>query len=273
VIILRFGRNGRLAGICRAAAELRHPSVLSFHLTRDGGFRQDSNGLHYSNIEMLARGYPGQSFLVMDASVDHSSQEAMVAHECLKRECISWLDSKELLSECVGFSSGITLIDPSQFQNAATHMLEYRRQKIAQEDLFLSLSCQVFLPQLFTVIGPRTYASQKAAWAQIFRARLERATGTVLHHPHSRRAWASEFEVFRQLLGFLQEDLPGNITGPIVQGEFTLAEIAGSRQLPLPALAYDDGQSSGWLKGDYLPSIPLDNPQFIADELLRTLYF
>ena len=271
MIILRFGNSGRLAGVCETATRLTYPQCSRFSLTRGGNFRRDRDGLEYASLQSMVQANPGEKFLVLDASVDHSCTESLVSHESFKRDCIEALGRQGLLWRCVGFSSGITLIDPAQVRPTATHMLEYRRQKVAQEELFITLECPVFLPQVFTLIGPRTYAAQNAAWAQILRARLERATGTVLNEPHSRRAWVSEFEVSRLLLTFLFAETPANLVTPLIQGEFTLHEIATDNHLPLPAMSYSEGIGEGWLNGDYVPQSPLLNQQAITDELLRSL--
>jgi hypothetical protein len=273
MIILRFGKSGRLAGICETAIRLACPSSLVVSLTREGTFLQDEGRAEYKSFEALLHGNPGEAFMVMDASVDHSSSAALSIHEHFKRDCIAALARQGLLWRCIGFSSGITLIDASRIRQSAAHMIEYRRQKLAQQELFESLGCPVFLPRLFTVVGPRTYAGQNAAWAHIFRARLERSTGIILNEPHSRRAWASEFTVLRCLLGFLADVRPANVNSAIVQGEFTLDEIASSFELPLPAMRYSAGSGEGWLSGDYLPPSPLVDPQTIGVELLRSLNF
>jgi len=150
-------------------------------------------------------------------------------------------------------------------------MLEYRRQKLLQEELSTTLECPVFLPRLFTLIGPRTYASQNAAWAQILRARLESANGVMLHEPHSRKAWASEFEVLRCLVRFLAADHPVSLTGPIVSGYFTLHEVARGERVPMRAIDYAIGSGEGWLCGDYMPATPLLEPVDVTDELLRAI--
>lgn len=273
MIILRFGKSGRLAGICETATRLTHPHCVRFSLARDGSFSRDGDGAEYESFQAILQAHSGEDFLVLDASVDHSSSAALASHELFKRDCVAALDRQGLLWRCIGFSSGITLIDADRVRHSAAHMLEYRRQKLAQQELFETLGCPVFLPQLFTLVGPRTYAAQSAAWAQIFRARVERATDIVINEPHTRRAWASEYEVLRCLLGFLVHGQPTSVTSPFVQGEFTLDEIASGVELPLPLMVYSKGVGQGWLSGDYLPPSPCRDPQAIGVELLRSLNF
>jgi len=280
VIILRFGKSGRLARICETAARLTHPESPFFSATRGGAFQAgqgggvlqaDQGGGVWPTIDALLQSQANQQVLVLDASVDHSSSAALIAHESFKRETIASLGRAGVLARVIGFSSGIALIDAARIQPTAAHMLEYRCQKLAQEALFAGLACPVYLPQLFTLVGPITYAGQSAAWAQILKARLERAGGTVLNEPHARKAWVSEFHVLRTLLNFLAAPKPANHTGPLVSGEFTLAQIASDPDLPAPPLAYTQGAGQGWLSGDYLPPAPRHNPQTITEELLRSL--
>lgn len=271
MIILRFGTSGRLAGICRTATRVTHPDCPVVAMSRECGFRCEDGGQEYGHLEAVMQAHPSEAFLVVDASVDHGSAEALVAHERFKRDCIAMLGRRRLLWRCVGFSSGITAIDAARVRPSATHMLEYRRQKLLQQELFTSLGCPVFLPSLFTLVGPRTYAGQKAAWAQILRSRLEREKGVVLNEPHYRKAWASEFEVLRRLLRFLAAEQPASVTGPLVEGDFTLHEIACGEKLPMPVIDYATGNGEGWLCGDYLPATTLSEPQDVTDELLRAM--
>lgn len=271
MITLRFGTSGRLAGICRTATRITYPECPVIVANREGSFRPENGGEKYETLEAVLRSYPTEPVLVLDASVDHTSPEALVTHEVFKRSCVTLLEKQGRLGRCVGFSSGIAAVDATRIKPSATHMLEYRRQKLLQEDLFATLGCPVFLPQLFTLVGPRTYARQCAAWAQILRSRLDRAADVVLNEPHARKAWASEFQVLRCLLRFLSNARPRNVTGPFTQGDFTLHEIAGSDQLPMPPLDYAVGREQGWLYGDYLPASSSAGSEDVTDDLLQAI--
>lgn len=273
MIILCFGSTGRMANICSFATRLIHPNAKYLTHKRDGYFTGDVDKEKYLLFKDLVLDNSSQEFLVIDASVDHSSLEAMVTHESFKHDCIRWLSRNNLLLGCIGFSSGITLIKPNQITANANHMLEYRHQKLKQEELFASLSCPIFLPKLFTVVGPLTYVKQSTAWAKILKARVKSQPKTVLNDPHAYKAWASEFEIFKQILAFLNTDKSSNFTHPIVQGAFTLAGIAGSRLLPFPCLPFDQGDTLSWLIGDYVPPLSMKNSYPIEDELLRVLNF
>jgi len=271
MIVLRFGISGRLAGICQMAVRITHPGCPVVALGRDGGFRGEHGGPEYGALEAVMHAHPGEQFLVLDASVDHSSSEALVAHESFKRDCIAAIGRRGLLWRCVGFSSGIAMMNADRVRPTAPHMLEYRRQKLFQEDLFASLGCPIFVPRLFTLVGPRTFATQGTAWAQILRSRIDRAAGVVLNEPHARKAWASEFEVLRRLLGFLGVDRPESVVEPLVQGDFTLHEIACGERLPLPPIRYAVGSEEGWLSGDYLPAAPSTCREDVTTELVRAI--
>jgi hypothetical protein len=238
---------------------------------RKGAFLAEDGTRDYRHLEAILEAYPSDKILVVDASVDHGSADALVAHERFKRGCVSTVHKQGRLHCCVGFSSGIATIDAARIRTSATHMLEYRRQKLLQEELFASLNCPVFIPQLFTLIGPRTYSKQGAAWAQILRSRVDHATDTVVNEPHSRKAWASEAEVFRRLLRFLITREPSNVTGPLVQGLFTLHEVARGELLPIPPIDYSLGDTAGWLLGDYLPDSAMPPPTDLGDMLLQSL--
>ena len=78
-----------------------------------------------------------------------------------------------------------------RIQKSAGHMLEYRKQKLQQEALFRSLQCPAYLPNIFTLIGPITYANQAAAWAQILKARVLQAQGALIDEPDAKKAWVN----------------------------------------------------------------------------------
>jgi len=272
VIVLRFGKSGRLARICEAAIQLAHPNALIYTANRAREFVADADAIRHSTLDSLLEANPVEKFLWLDASIDHSSTENLIAHEAFKRETLCNLSSHQRLDRAIGVSSGITLIPATRIKTSAMHMLEYRQQKIAQEQQFAGLACPTLLPNLFTLVGPITYASQSAAWAQILKARIVRTADTVLNEPHFRKAWTSEFHVFQTVLNFLTTTTPMFCTGALVSGAFTLADIASDEILPLPPLAYSIGSASGWLDGDYLPQeMPLGDHSSIQDALLRSI--
>jgi hypothetical protein len=274
VIVLRFGKSGRLARICEMAFKLAAPSAIVYTASRAGSFVLDdvtSSYIRHDSVESLLQMYPAERFVLLDTSVDHSSTANLVVHEAFKSGVITTLNRRNTLAMVLGFSSGITMVDVSRISDAASHMLEYRNQKLAQETLFHALTCPVFLPNIFTLVGPITYATQGAAWANILKARLRRASDIVLNEPHAKKAWTSEFQVFKSVLDFLAEETPKSIFGPLVNGVFTLSEVASGAYLRVPALKYSIGDGSGWLDGDYVPSSYVERHQSIIDELIRSL--
>jgi len=271
VIILRFGMNGRLATICSKALSVVHPYASMIFANRSQVFHSQAGSHAWDDIESLVRGFPNQRVLLVDASVDHTSIAAMVAHEEFKRKVLKYLNSVGALDRAIGFSSGITCFDATRIRCDAIQMLEYRRQKLAQQESFSSLRCPIYLPNLFTLVGPITYSGQGAAWAQVFKARCEQRHGIVLNEPHTRKAWVSEFSVLRTLLNFLSTDIAVNFVGPLVCGEFTLAGIAAGDENPIPKITYAQGAGKGWLLDDYLPPVMPGSLQSLSDELLRAL--
>lgn len=276
MIILRFGVAGRLATICKRALAMVYPNGIFYHYSRGIGFVAESAGeigAYFNTLEECIGPWRDQKVVVIDSSVDHSTTENLIVHEDYKREVIRRLDQAGLLKKVVGFSSGISMLGIDRIDSSATHMLEYRAQKLHQQSVFANLSCPIYLPNLFTLVGSVTYARQNAAWAQILKARIERSRTVELHEPWSRRAWVSESSVFKSVLAFLTDDAPICVRGALVDGVFTLAEIAEADLLGVPGLAFQRGKKLGWLKGDYLPGQSVDGALPIQDELLRCLCY
>ena len=138
--------------------------------------------------------------------------------------------------------------------------------------MFSDLSCPVFIPNIFTLIGPVTYSTQGAAWAQILKARVERSSGIILNEPNAKKAWTSEFKVFSSVVDFLAADEASSTQGPFFCGDFSLSEIAKCSFLNLPELNYKIGSVKGWLEGDYLPNILPSEKINLPDELARSFY-
>lgn len=220
------------------------------------------------------RTWRGGPVVVIDASVDHSSTECLRRHEAEKRQAIRWLEREDPLQKIVGFSSGIALLSPQQINPGSVHMMAYRTEKCAQQELFAEIDAPSFLPNLFTLVGPMTYSQQAAAWAQVLKARLSCVSQLTLHDPMVRRFWVSEHTVFTRLLEFLRAVQPFSMAGALVDGIFTLADIAVQ---PLGAdiapINFVRGTQRGWLLGDYVVGVEPTNPTPIAPELLRTLCY
>ncbi len=275
MIVLRFGKTGRLAKICETATKLVFTSATFFNVNRAGEFVAEHDvtcQTKYSTIEALLCAHKQEKLILVDASIDHSSIENMVIHEVFKRNLIDKLNEQKALFKAIGFSSGITLIDSNRIRTSAIHMREYRIQKIEQEVLFESIHCPVFIPNIFTLIGPITYTTQGAAWAQILKARVERSSGIILNEPNSKKGWTSEFKIFRSLINFLATDSPLSTQGPLLCGDFSLSEIAKCSFSNFPELHYKIGNVEGWLDGDYLPGTLSIEKLSLTDELTRTLF-
>lgn len=256
------------------AIQLAAPSATVYTANRQGTFLRDgapSAHARHGSLDLLLQAHPARQLVLLDTSVDHSSTENLVAHEAFKRDVVTTLRQRDALGMAIGFSSGITQVSSLRVSDAAPHMLEYRNQKLAQESLFNTLACPVFLPNIFTLVGPITYATQGAAWAQILKARLLRSSCVALNEPHAQKAWVSEFQVFKSVVYFLAQAAPQSVKGPLVNGVFTLADIACGSYLPVPPLVYAAGGGTGWLDGDYLPASPVAEVHPIGEELLRSL--
>lgn len=251
-----FGATGRLGSLCNEVLRDAARTGTCHVFRRDGTFVSRAQGraaeqaLRPAELRDALR---DQSVLFCDCSIDHSGTEAMQQHEAFKRDLCAWLDERGALRAAIGFSSGIARLEEFRIRPHADHMRAYRAVKLTQEAHYRTLRCPVFLPALFTLIGARTYARQAAAWAMVLKWRAERIEGAVLHDPLTRRFWVDESTVRGALADFLAGSGPERITGPLVDGIFTLDEVA---RIELPAgaapLAYTVGTSSAWLDGDYL---------------------
>jgi hypothetical protein len=276
VRILRFGKTGRIAHIAQRACEVAFSKPDFITYQRTGGYVHEATNNFFANLQSCVRSFDKSQFLVIDASIDHSNIDALTEHESFKREAVLWLSKENLLSKVVGFSSGISLLNQSQIDASALHMIAYREQKLIQQSFFQSLSCQFYLPNVFTLLGPITYGRQSAAWAQVLKARVNGETQFVINDPYSERLWVSEYSVFMSLLNFLRSIVPNNISGALVDGLFTLDEIASNNFIEdSPSLHYIKGSNNGWLIGDYKPPgfKLLGKPIAIYPELTRSLLY
>lgn len=276
VRILRFGKTGRIAHIAQRACEAAFSKPDFFTYQRTGGYIHEATNNYYENFQSCVRSFDQSQFLVIDASIDHSNIDALKEHESIKRNVLLWLSNEKLLSKVAGFSSGISLLNQSQIDASALHMVAYREQKLIQQNFFQSLNCHFYLPNIFTLLGPITYGRQSAAWAQVLKARLTGETQFVINDPYSERLWVSEYSVFMSLLNFLRSIEPNNISGALVDGLFTLDEIASNNFIEgVPLLRYTKGSNNGWLIGDYKPPAfkLLGNPISIYPELTRSLVY
>lgn len=272
MIVLRYGRTGRLARLVEGALRIAAPGATHFVAQRAGGFCADGDPA--VPLDTLLATHPETPVLWVDASVDHRSTASLIAHETLKRQTLDMLVKHECLYRAIGFSSGITQVPASAIKASAPHMQEYRTQKLLQEKQFAQLNCPFLLPQLFTLIGPITYSGQSAAWAQVLRARVSRESSVTLQEPHARKAWVSEFQVFLTVLAFLQATDPRSSSSPLVSGAFTLAQISSIECLGLPAMKWSQGNADGWMVGDYLPtdSTEKNGANSLVDALLHALF-
>ena len=251
-----FGARGRLGTICREVLARLDAGVICLEHQRDGSFLRREDGCEpAARVERheLARQAGSQPWVFVDASVDHRSTEALLRHEADKAALCEQLDRASLLDRAIGFSSGIAHLPARNIRADHPHMLAYREVKLRQMDLYAGLRCPAFLPSIFTLVGPVTYARQAAAWARILAERVRAQEPSVIHDPFSRRFWVDEATVAQALSGFAAGDHPASVRGPLVDGSFCLDDVA---RLPLaaghPALRYRVGVSDSWCIGDYV---------------------
>lgn len=256
VNIVLFGARGRLGSLCAAELPGARTEDVLYEYQRDGTFTsRGPDGVEGAPLRAseLMRALRNRRVVFCDCSVDHSSTEAMRRHERTKHDLCAWLNDQGALHAAIGFSSGIAWLDESSIRLHADHMRAYREVKLEQERLYATLRCRVFIPALFTLVGARTYQLQATAWAMVLKQRVAQGTGLVLHDPLTRRFWVAETSVRRALKRFLGGAGPERVSGPLVDGVFSLDDVARV-ELPggLPALSYAVGASSAWHDGDYL---------------------
>jgi len=276
VKILRFGKTGRIAKIAQRACEATFPKPNFYTYQRNGGYLNELTNTFYENLESCVNSWSNSKALVIDASIDHSNIEGLEEHENLKREKIMWLSREGLLCKAVGFSSGIALLNEDQISSSANHMLSYRNKKIVQQDYFSSLHCPIYLPNVFTLIGPFTYSQQAAGWAQVLKARLIAESNFSINEPFTKRLWVSEDRLFTSLMHFMLMKAPVDLTGPLIDGLFTLDQIATENLgYCISPLKYEKGNENGWLVGDYsLESLDLSNNfESINSVLIKSLCY
>ena len=251
-----FGATGRLGSLCGEVLRDAARTGTYYVFRRDGSFVShppDGAAQQALRPAELRDALRDQPVLFCDCSIDHSGTEAMQRHEVFKRDLCAWLDERGALRAAIGFSSGIARLAADRIRPHAEHMRAYRAVKLTQERHYQALRCPVFLPALFTLIGPRTYARQAAAWAVVLKWRTEGIEGAVLHDPFTRRFWVDESTVRLALADFLAGSGPERIMQPLVDGIFNLDEVARIELADGAApLGYTVGTSSAWHDGDYL---------------------
>jgi hypothetical protein len=276
VKIFRFGKTGRIAKIAQRACEATFSNPDFYTYQRNGGYLRESTNTFYKDLESCLSNSGTSKILVIDASIDHSNIESLEAHENFKREKIMWLSREGLLCKVIGFSSGIALLNLDQIASNAFHMRLYREKKLIQQDYFSSLRCQIYLPNIFTLVGPITYSHQAVAWAQVLKSRLISESNFLINEPYTKRLWVSEHRLFTSLMHFMRMQTPRDVTGPLIEGIFTLDQIATENfDYGISPLKYKKGNKNGWLIGDYSLADLNQSLTFrsINSELLRSICY
>ncbi len=240
---LLFGDRGRLGGLC--AEVLGERGIPYGTLQRSGDLM--FAGACLGNIHR--RPAAPESFLIIDASIDHSSLDRMIAHEDAKLAFLEGLEARGELGALVAFSSGVVEFDNSQIKT--DWHLRYKHLKLRLESFVQSLSCPAWCPRLFVVIGPRAFRAATTGWVSIVRqacvgGRVEIAA------PTEPRSWVAETYLREVLARFFDAPQEYRPSTPL-NGTFRLGDIARSvaRQLNR-SIVIESCHAPAWLSVPYV---------------------
>jgi hypothetical protein len=260
---LLFGDRGRLGGLCaEVLAECRIPYGT---LQRSGDLM--FAGACQGNI-YRGSAAPGH-FSIIDASIDHSSLDRMVAHEDAKLKFLEALEARGDLGGLVAFSSGVV-----EFENAQIKTdwhLGYKHLKLRLEAFAQSLSCPAYCPRLFVVIGPRSFRAATTGWVSIVRqacvgGRVEIAA------PTEPRSWVAEIYLREVLARFFEAPQEYRPSTPL-NGTFCLGDIARSVAGQLKrSIVIESCDAPSWLSVPYVSHVqPATSRGCVLDQILAPL--
>lgn len=260
---LLFGERGRLGGLC---AEVLVECRIPF------GTLQRSGDLMFAGecLGNIHRGpaVPGR-FSIIDASIDHSSLERMIAHEDAKLAFMEALEARGGLSGLVAFSSGVVEFDDA---NITTDWhLRYKHLKLRFEAFAQNLSCPAYCPRLFVVIGPRSFRAVTTGWVSIVRQAC--VGGRVaIAAPAEPRSWVAETYLREVLARFFEAPEEYRPSTPL-NGTFCLGDIARSVAGQLKrSIVIESCDAPGWLSVPYVSHVqPAISPGYALDKILAPL--
>jgi hypothetical protein len=248
-----FGKNGRIGQIC---AEAVGKTIDSYSIRRGViEFQSSQESKTELSHEQLIASVTNKKIYLFDCSIDHSSTEAILAHEIEKQNKILEISSHAAKLFYIGFSSGIMSIPEERIK--LSHMKTYRSAKEKQEKFAEYLNTPCFVPRIYTLIGRNTYIRKAAAWASILAARIQNEPSYLITDPNQKREWVSEVNLKERVKRFIDNPSVKEIGVSISEGTFTHGEIAQCEtDNNLTPLNYITGESKSWLIGDYVSAYP-----------------
>lgn len=252
VTCLLFGASGRIGSLC---AELLTARGIPYGtLSRAGELVFKGESLGNLHRAPRARG----RYFVIDASVDYTCLERMVAHEHAKLSFIRALEGRGELAGLLAFSSGVVEFEDEHI-TTEWHR-RYKRLKLDIEEVVRSLSCPTYCPRIFALIGPRSFRVTTLGWVDVTR-QVCRGTRVGIGAPGEPRSWLAERSLLAELARFF--DVPGaQLRRTPVDGTFCLRDVAlfTARHLNRPIMI-EPHAIGGWLSVPYVshePAVTVD---------------
>jgi hypothetical protein len=209
-----YGASGRIGGLL----EENQIKGRVFFAKRGGWFQE--NGLLIQQ-EQLLRDIYGHGVRLIDFSIDYSNSSNMLLHEQQKKDFFEILLEVTKVQCFVGISSGAAQFPLHIIKNE--FYKKYSQFKSEHSKFLDSLNIPVFYPQLFTLIGKRSFSYKTTGWVNV----IEQAKngGIVeISDPYELRSWVSEVTLQRYILNFLNNP-SGKFFSAIVDGNFCLYEL------------------------------------------------
>jgi len=243
---LLFGASGRLGRLC--AALLRERGVAFGTLARNGDLQYGGSrvgNLHQADI-------PSGRHLVIDASIDHGSLEAMLALETAKHAFLERLHARAGLAGLVAFSSGVAEFDESLIRTEWHR--RYRQAKLHLERWAGGLSVPAYCPRLFVVIGAQSFTAPTTGWVDVVRQACG-SSSVGMGAPDEPRSWVAEAYLGALLHAFL--DAPERVLPATpLNGTFSLAQVARlTAQWQGKVVEFEHRTTTSWLSVPYVSRV------------------
>jgi hypothetical protein len=213
---LFFGSTGRIGKLVLEV--LRDGNNEVFFASRHGISAPNGDFRKYADWRPSHVDHP---MIVVDASVDLSSEGALRLHEQIKASVIEALLSQDAVTSYIGFSSGAAQFSEKLIQDSKYR--EYARLKRKMEDFLKGLEIPVFYPELFTLIGPISYQTKSTGWVNVLDKCLNDLKVTIAE-PFELRSWVAEDTLFQYLRAFISAP-DGQHFGALIDGCFCLQDI------------------------------------------------
>ena len=215
MINIFFGSSGRLGSLL-LDSNLINGSLYLYKKTE-----WSINHTTKINEKELFEVARGREFRFIDLSIDYSSIENLLKHEMQKRELLMSLSESAILQSYIGISSGAAQFPLHIIKNE--YYRKYAENKKSNVDFLKLLKIPVFYPQLFTLIGLKTFSIKSLGWVSV--SEQARKGGTlIISDPYENRTWASESTVLFYMSEFLRLKTKSYYSG-ILDNEFCLKDI------------------------------------------------